>query len=71
MTTFKTDGVTLVKLNGKEIDALVAVKELIEDLKTVVDGQFYITNDLDDGGIELEEVINAVEDINFVVLEEE
>jgi hypothetical protein len=70
MRVFETDGVKLVKLNGKEIEALEEVKNLIEDLKEL-DGNFYITNDLDDGGFELNEVVEAIEGVDFTVLEEE
>lgn len=67
MRIFEANGVKLVKLNGSEIDALKKVRQLFEDLQEL-DGNFYITDD--DGGIELDEVINAVDGIDFMILEE-
>jgi len=69
MKVFEADGVKLVKLNGKEIEALETVKNLIEDLKEL-DGNFYITDDVEDGGFELNEVVEAIEGVDFTVLEE-
>lgn len=70
MKVFEADGVKLVKLNNKEIEALETVKDLVADLKDL-DGNFYITDDLDDGGFELNEVVEAIEGVDFIVLEED
>ena len=69
MKVFEADGVKVVKLSAVEIDALQKVRSLFEDLHEL-DGEFYITDDDYDGGIELNEVFEAVEGIDFTILEE-
>ena len=70
MRIFEADGVKIVKLNKTEQNALETVAEIFSDLKDL-DGKFYITDDMEDGGYELKCVINAVEGVDFTVLEED
>ena len=69
MRIFERDGVKLVKLDWEEVSALEEASKVLQELRDI-DGTFYITDEDEEGSEELNNVINAVEGIDFVVLEE-
>lgn len=68
MRVFEADGVKIVKLDYNEQGILRDCADLLAEIQDI-DGDFYMFDE-DEGAEELRDVINAVEGVDFTIIEE-